>query len=129
VSEDDKEAARTAYLRRHPDAFWVIINFLKSIMHLQFCLFRGVKEIDIFLSKVDFGDFSFIHVKPKYVHYVSGIATALLGSGGNLHVDFAHMLDVDSLGFNVKVVANLSVDVKTLIVEMLQAAKSSEGRS
>jgi hypothetical protein len=32
--------------------------------------------------KVDFGDFSFLHIKPKAVRYVSGVATALLGSGG-----------------------------------------------
>ncbi|CAL9101414.1 uncharacterized protein LOC135673773 [Musa acuminata AAA Group] len=156
VSEDDNEAARTAYLRRHPDAFWV-----------------------------DFGDFSFIHIKPKYVRYVSGVATALLGSGEfdgeeykaakvdpisqftkpitshmnrdhqedtkaivqhstSVKVDFAHMQDVDSLGFNVKAGYQGSTlklripfprraqdrkDVKTLIVEMLQAAKSNEGLS
>ncbi|KAK8954882.1 hypothetical protein KSP39_PZI002286 [Platanthera zijinensis] len=52
VLENDREAARTAYLRRHPDAFWV-----------------------------DFGDFRFIQIKPKCIHYVSGVATALLGSG------------------------------------------------
>lgn len=55
-------------------------------------------------------------------------------------VDFAYMLDVDSLGFNVKAGYDGSVlklripfprraqdrkDVKTLIVEMLQAAKAS----
>uniref|UniRef100_A0A0E0ALQ4 DUF2470 domain-containing protein n=1 Tax=Oryza glumipatula TaxID=40148 RepID=A0A0E0ALQ4_9ORYZ len=57
-----------------------------------------------------------------------------------LIVDFAYMLDVDSLGFNVKAGYDGSVlklripfprraqdrkDVKTLIVEMLQAAKAS----
>ncbi|PKU65448.1 hypothetical protein MA16_Dca012170 [Dendrobium catenatum] len=118
VSEDDKEAVRAAYLRRHPNAFWV-----------------------------DFGDFCFIQIRPKFVHFVSGVATALLGSGdfnaeefraakvdpmsqfsvpislrnlssvieeyniliqkligrNNFQVDFAYILDVDSLGFNVKV--------------------------
>ncbi|WOL04233.1 hypothetical protein Cni_G12954 [Canna indica] len=153
VSNDDKGSARTAYLRRHPDAFWV-----------------------------DFGDFSFVRIKPKYVRYVSGIATALLGSGvfdgeeykaakvdpisqfaipvtshmnrdhsedtkaivqhsTSVKVDFAHMLDVDRLGFNVKAGYEGSTfklripfprpaqdrkDVKTLIVEMLQAAKSDQ---
>ncbi|XP_074585546.1 non-canonical heme oxygenase HOZ, chloroplastic isoform X2 [Curcuma longa] len=152
LSNDDKESARTTYLEKHPDAFWV-----------------------------DFGDFSFIRIKPKYVRYVSGIATALLGSGEfdgeeykaakvdpiaqftkpiashmnrdhaedtqaivqystSVKVDFAQMLDVDSLGFNVKAGfggSNLKLripfprpaqdrkDVKTLIVEMLQAAKSN----
>lgn len=38
--------------------------------------------IKICKIKVDFGDFSFLHIKPKAVRYVSGVATALLGSGG-----------------------------------------------
>ncbi|XP_019457131.1 PREDICTED: uncharacterized protein LOC109357615 isoform X2 [Lupinus angustifolius] len=149
VSEKDKEAVRTAYLARHPNAFWV-----------------------------DFGDFQFLRIEPKVVRFVSGVATALLGSGeftgdefkavkvdpiaqfskpvashmNNDHaedtkvivqhwtsvpVDFAHILDLDSLGFNVKAGYQGSTfklrvpfprraadrkDVKTLIVEMLQAA-------
>ncbi|OAY75951.1 hypothetical protein ACMD2_23535 [Ananas comosus] len=152
VSEDDRDGIRTAYLRRHPDAFWV-----------------------------DFGDFHFVHIKPKFVRYVSGVATALLGSGEfsaeeykagqvdpisqfsnpitshmnrdhaedtklivqhstSVKVDSAYMLDVDSLGFNVKAVyqgnsmklripfprpAQDRKDVKTLIVEMLQSARAS----
>ncbi|XP_052176695.1 glutamyl-tRNA reductase-binding protein, chloroplastic-like [Diospyros lotus] len=151
VSDKDREAIRTVYLARHPNAFWV-----------------------------DFGDFQFLRIEPKVIHYVSGIATASLGSGEfskeeyratkvdpiyqfskpivshmnkdhggdtklivqhstSIPVDFAHMLDLDSLGFNVKAgyqgdTFKLRVpfprravdrkDVKTLIVEMLQAAKS-----
>nr|CAB3458394.1 unnamed protein product [Digitaria exilis] len=175
VSDEQKDSVRTAYLRRHPDAFWV-----------------------------DFGDFSFLHIKPKAVRYVSGVATALLGSGEfsaaeykeakvdpisqfstpitshmnkdhaddtklivqhsttvkaiinslathgpwawdtHIVVDFAYMLDVDSLGFNVKAGYDGSVlklripfprqaqdrkDVKTLIVEMLQAAKATSSHA
>ncbi|XP_051215226.1 glutamyl-tRNA reductase-binding protein, chloroplastic [Lolium perenne] len=156
VSDEQKDAVRSAYLRRHPEAFWV-----------------------------DFGDFRFLHIKPKAVRYVSGVATALLGSGEfspaefkeakvdpisqfsapitghmnkdhaddtklivqhstNVKVDFAHMLDVDSLGINVKAGYDGSVlklripfsrraqdrkDVKTLIVEMLQAAKASSSHA
>ncbi|KAL5198951.1 hypothetical protein ABZP36_002463 [Zizania latifolia] len=152
VSDQEKDAVRSAYLRRHPEAFWV-----------------------------DFGDFRFLHIKPKAVRYVSGVATAILGSGEfsaaefkeakvdpisqfstpitshmnkdhaddtklivqhstTVKVDFAYMLDVDSLGFNVKAGYDGSVlklripfprraqdrkDVKTLIVEMLQAARAS----
>uniref|UniRef100_A0A0D9X0N1 DUF2470 domain-containing protein n=1 Tax=Leersia perrieri TaxID=77586 RepID=A0A0D9X0N1_9ORYZ len=130
VSDQEKDAVRSAYLRRHPEAFWV-----------------------------DFGDFRFLHIKPKAVRYVSGVATATLGSGEfaaaefkeakvdpisqfstPITVDFAYMLDVDSLGFNVKAGYDGSAlklripfprraqdrkDVKTLIVEMLQAAKAS----
>ncbi|KAE9599639.1 putative FMN-binding split barrel [Lupinus albus] len=149
VSEKDKEAVRAAYLAKHPNAFWV-----------------------------DFGDFHFLRIEPKVVRFVSGVATALLGSGeftgdefkaakvdpiaqfskpvashmNNDHaedtkvivqhwtsvpVDFADILDLDSLGFNVKAGYQGSTfklrvpfprraadrkDVKTLIVEMLQAA-------
>ncbi|KAF5941265.1 hypothetical protein HYC85_022432 [Camellia sinensis] len=52
VSENDREAICTAYLARHPNAFWV-----------------------------DFGDFQFVRIEPKVVRYVSGVATASLGSG------------------------------------------------
>ncbi|KAJ3674622.1 hypothetical protein LUZ60_005238 [Juncus effusus] len=152
VSEEETESVRGAYLKRHPDAFWV-----------------------------DFGDFSFVQIKPKFVRYVSGVATALLGSGEftgeefkaaqvdpisqfsypvtshmnkdhsddtklivqhstSVTLDFAYMLDLDSLGFNVKAgihgntmklripfprPAHDRKDVKTLIVEMLQAARAS----
>lgn len=152
VPDDDRDAVRSVYLKKHPDAFWV-----------------------------DFGDFHFIYIKPKFVRYVSGVATALLGSGEfraeeygaatvdpisyfsnpitshmnrdhgedtkaivqhstSVKVDFASMIDVDSLGFNVKAgyqgkTLKLRIpfprraqdrkDVKTLIVEMLQAAKAS----
>ncbi|KAL6532941.1 hypothetical protein OROGR_013901 [Orobanche gracilis] len=151
VSETDKEAVRTAYLARHPNAFWV-----------------------------DFGDFQFLRIEPEVVRYVSGIATALLGSGEftkeefkiakvdhiyqfskpiashmnkdhaddtklivqhstSIPVDYVYMLDIDSLGFNVKAGyqghtfklripftrrAEDRKDVKTLIVEMLQAART-----
>lgn len=151
VAENDKEAIRTAYLAKHPDAFWV-----------------------------DFGDFQFLRIEPRVIRYVSGVATAALGSGEfspeqfrlakvdpiyqfskpiashmnkdhgqdtklivqhltSIPVDFAHILDVDSLGFNVKAGyegntlklripftrrATERKDVKTLIVEMLDAAKS-----
>ncbi|KAF4368518.1 hypothetical protein F8388_018642 [Cannabis sativa] len=150
VSEIDKASVRSAYLARHPNAFWV-----------------------------DFGDFQFLRIQPKVVRYVSGVATALLGSGEfsseeykdakvdpiaqfskpvvthmnkdheddtkvivqhstSIPVDFAYMLDLDSLGFNVKAGyqgntfklripfprrAEDRKDVKTLIVEMLRAAK------
>ncbi|XP_050238191.1 uncharacterized protein LOC126687678 [Mercurialis annua] len=151
VSEEDITSIRSAYLAKHPNAFWV-----------------------------DFGDFQFIRIEPKVVRYVSGVATALLGSGEfskeeyqaakvdsisqfskpvashmnrdhgedtrlivqhamSIPVDSAYILDIDSLGFNVKAIcqgngyklripfprrAEDRKDVKTLIVEMLQAAKS-----
>ncbi|KAJ8448091.1 hypothetical protein Cgig2_031815 [Carnegiea gigantea] len=107
---------------------------------------------------VDFGDFQFLKIQPKAVRYVSGVATAVLGSGEfsgeeysaatvdpvsqfskPITVDSAYMLDLDRLGFNVKAsylgkTYKLRIpfprpavdrkDVKTLIVEMLQSARS-----
>ncbi|KAG0466901.1 hypothetical protein HPP92_018481 [Vanilla planifolia] len=152
VSENDREAVRSAYLRRHPNAFWV-----------------------------DFGDFCFFQINPKFVRYVTGVATASLGSGEftieeykavkvdpiyqfsvpitslmnkvhaedtkaivqhytSIKVDSAYMLDVDSLGFNVKACyqgynfklripfpkrAHIRKDAKTNIMEMLEAAKAT----
>ncbi|XP_047338062.1 glutamyl-tRNA reductase-binding protein, chloroplastic [Impatiens glandulifera] len=151
VPESDRDAVRTAYLAKHPSAFWV-----------------------------DFGDFQFLRIEPKVVRYVSGVATAILGSGEfskaeyslaqvdpihkfskpiashmnkdhedetklivhhvtSIPVDLALILDVDSLGFNVKAgykgenfklripfprQAADRKDVKNLIVEMLEAARS-----
>ncbi|KAG6413595.1 hypothetical protein SASPL_126309 [Salvia splendens] len=151
VAESETEAIRSAYLATHPEAFWV-----------------------------DFGDFQFLRIEPKVVRYVSGVATALLGSGEfskeefrtakvdpvyqfskpitshmnkdhadetklivqhstSVPVEFADMLDIDSLGFNVKAGCQGNTfklripftrratdrkDVKTLIVEMLQAART-----
>ncbi|XP_055800860.1 uncharacterized protein LOC129870213 [Solanum dulcamara] len=151
VLETEKEGIRATYLARHPKAFWV-----------------------------DFGDFQFMRIEPRIVRYVSGVATAILGSGEfskeefrtakvdpiyqfskpitshmnkdhaedtklivqhstSVPVDFAYMLDVDSLGFNVKACyqdnnfklrvpfprrAGDRKDVKALIVEMLQAART-----
>lgn len=151
VAEEDRAAVRTAYLAKHPNAFWV-----------------------------DFGDFQFLRIQPKVVRYVSGVATALLGSGEfsgeeysaakvdpisqfskpvvshmnkdhaedtklivqhstMIPVDSAYLLDLDHLGLNVKAsylgkTYKLRIpfprpaadrkDVKTLIVDMLLAAKS-----
>ncbi|XP_048139190.1 uncharacterized protein LOC115737625 isoform X3 [Rhodamnia argentea] len=145
VPEKDRESARAMYLSKHPNAFWV-----------------------------DFGDFQFMRIEPRAVRFVSGVATALLGSGEfvreeykaakvdpiaqfakpvtshmnrdhaedtKLIVDSAYMLDLDSLGFNVKATCQGSnfklripfprqaadrKDVKTLVVEMLQAAKGQD---
>ncbi|KAK9068567.1 hypothetical protein SSX86_012682 [Deinandra increscens subsp. villosa] len=156
VPENERDAVRTTYIARHPDAFWV-----------------------------DFDDFLFLRIEPKVVCYVSGVATSLFRSGeftnnefraANVDqiyqfskpitshmnkdhsndtklivqhstlvpVDFAYMLDVDSLGFNVKAGyqdknfklrvafprrAGERKDVKTLIIEMLQAAKSRKEKN
>lgn len=43
------------------------------------------------MVKVDFGDFQFLRIEPKVVRFVSGVATALLGSGG-LFIYFFNLL-------------------------------------
>ncbi|MBA0742304.1 hypothetical protein Gogos_015372, partial [Gossypium gossypioides] len=63
VSEKDQAAIRTAYLAKHPNAFWIENSAYVPIL------------------KVDFADFQFMRIEPKVVRYVSGVATALLGSG------------------------------------------------
>ncbi|KAI0519834.1 hypothetical protein KFK09_007295 [Dendrobium nobile] len=96
--------------------------------------------------RFDFGDFCFIKIRPKLVHFVSRVATALLGSGDfnaeefgaakvdpisqfsvpisshmnkdrsentkaivehstSIKVDFAYILDMNNLGFNIKISA------------------------
>lgn len=152
VPENEQEASRASYLRKHPGAFWV-----------------------------DFGDFQFVRIEPKCVRYVSGVATAMLGSGEftgeeykmakvdpisqfsipvashmnrdhaedtklivqhslSMKVDSAQIIDLDRLGFNVKAgyqgkTVKLRIpfprpaedrrDVKNLIVQMLEAAKQN----
>ena len=53
--------------------------FLECIF-VAFC--QGEDLIISSIFKVDFGDFQFMRIEPKVVRYVSGVATALLGSGG-----------------------------------------------
>ncbi|KAJ4789829.1 Root border cell-specific protein [Rhynchospora pubera] len=162
VAAEEREEVRAAYLKNIQMHFGFASNFLPRLL-------------------VDFGDFRFVQIKPRSIHYVSGVATARLGSGEftaeefrtakvdpisqfskpvtshmnrdhsedtklivqhstSVKVDSAYMLDLDSLGFSVKAEyegktmklripfprpAQDRKDVKTLIVEMLQAAKSS----
>ncbi|OIW20294.1 hypothetical protein TanjilG_08254 [Lupinus angustifolius] len=98
VSEKDEEAIRAAYLARHPNAFWV-----------------------------DFGDFHFLRIEPKEfsggeykaakVDPIAQFSKPVVSYMNNDHaedtkvivkhwtsvpVDFADILDLDSLGFNVK---------------------------
>lgn len=51
--------------------------------------------------KVDFGDFQFLRIEPKVVRYVSGVATALLGSGGS-YVAIQLKLDMKNFELSFK---------------------------
>ncbi|XP_052163881.1 glutamyl-tRNA reductase-binding protein, chloroplastic isoform X2 [Oryza glaberrima] len=140
VSDQEKDAVRSAYLRRHPEAFWP-----KAVRYVS-----GVAT-----AILGSGEFSAAEFKEAKVDPISQFSTPITSHMNKDHsddtklivqysttvkVDFAYMLDVDSLGFNVKAGYDGSVlklripfprraqdrkDVKTLIVEMLQAAKAS----
>ncbi|KAI3688076.1 hypothetical protein L1987_81782 [Smallanthus sonchifolius] len=130
VPNEDRDVIRTAYLARHPEAFWVDFALLGSG--------EFTKE-EFAAAKVDpISQFS----KPVTSHMNkdhSDDTKLMVQHSTSVPVDFAYMLDLDSLGFNVKVGyqgrefklripfsrrAEDRKDVKTLIVEMLQAAKS-----
>ncbi|KAJ0502982.1 putative FMN-binding split barrel, heme oxygenase HugZ-like superfamily [Helianthus annuus] len=61
VPENARDAVRTTYMARHPDAVWVKFS-----------------DTPVF---VDFDDFMFLRIEPKAVRFVSGVATALFQSG------------------------------------------------
>lgn len=67
-------------LRHFGYAMWTILLFWKHMLFYE-VLISDEKKMP---NKVDFGDFRFLHIKPKAVRYVSGVATAILGSGGML---------------------------------------------
>ncbi|PIA60065.1 hypothetical protein AQUCO_00400740v1, partial [Aquilegia coerulea] len=81
VPEKDKDVIRTAYLRRHPNAFWV-----------------------------DFGDFQFMRIEPKVVGYVTGVATALQRSGECKKEEF-EAAKVDPISqFSIPVATHMNKD-------------------
>jgi hypothetical protein len=57
----------------------MLLFFLKCIF---IAIYQGRDLIISSTIKVDFGDFQFMRIEPKVARYVSGVATALLGSGG-----------------------------------------------
>ncbi|GFP84163.1 hypothetical protein PHJA_000560000 [Phtheirospermum japonicum] len=151
VAENELEDIRTAYMTTHPDAFWVDFGdfqFLRvepKIVRYVFGVATALFESGEFSSeeyrtaKVDpIYQFS----KPITSHMNKDHAEdtkLIVQHSTSIPVEFAYMLDVDSLGFNVKAHhqgnnfklripftrrAVERKDVKTLIIEMLQAAKT-----
>ncbi|RQO99026.1 hypothetical protein POPTR_013G057700v4 [Populus trichocarpa] len=151
VSEKDVTAVRTAYLAKHPGAFRVdfgdfqfmriepkAVQYVSGVATTLFGSGEFSKE-EYQTAKVDpIAQFS----KPVASHMNRDHAEdtrLIVQHSTSIPVDSAYMLDVDSLGFNVKAVyqgntyklripfprrAEERKDVKTLVVEMLQAAKS-----
>ncbi|XP_031103457.1 glutamyl-tRNA reductase-binding protein, chloroplastic-like [Ipomoea triloba] len=150
VAETDKDAVHAAYLARHPDAFWVdfedfqflriepkVIKYLPGVA--TGLLVSEFSEEDFRSAKIDpIYQFS----KPISSHMNKDHAEdtkLIVQHSTSVTVEFAEMLDVDSLGFNVKAGYQGSTfklrvpfprraverkDVKTLIIQMLQAAKT-----
>ncbi|KAH8491301.1 hypothetical protein H0E87_023453 [Populus deltoides] len=151
VSEKDVTAVRTAYLAKHPDAFRVdfgdfqfmriepkAVQYVSGVATTLLGSGEFSKE-EYRTAKVDpIAQFS----KPVASHMNRDHAEdtrLIVQHSTSIPVDSVYMLDVDSLGFNVKAVyqgntyklripfprrAEERKDVKTLVVEMLQAAKS-----
>lgn len=151
VPEMEIDVVRTSYLAKHPDAFWVDFE--------DFRFFRIEPKVVTFVSGVatalfqsgEFNNEEFKEAKVDQIYQFSKPITShmnkdhlndtklIVQHSTSIPVDSAYMLDVDSLGFNVKANyqdnnfklripftrrAKERKDVKTLIIEMLQAAKS-----
>ncbi|XP_052173578.1 uncharacterized protein LOC127788923 isoform X7 [Diospyros lotus] len=151
ISEEDRESAYNAYLSRHPNAFGVDSgNFL--FMRIEPKVVRYVSGVATGL--LDSGEFSMeeyiaAEVDPIY-QFSKPISShmnkdhsedtkLIVQHATSIPVDSAHMLDLDSLGFNVKAIYQGDAfklripfprravdrkDVRTLVIEMLQASKS-----
>ncbi|XP_052173572.1 uncharacterized protein LOC127788923 isoform X2 [Diospyros lotus] len=116
ISEEDRESAYNAYLSRHPNAFGVDSgNFL--FMRIEPKVVRYVSGVATGL--LDSGEFSMeeyiaAEVDPIY-QFSKPISShmnkdhsedtkLIVQHATSIPVDSAHMLDLDSLGFNVKAI-------------------------
>ncbi|KAF6150175.1 hypothetical protein GIB67_023130 [Kingdonia uniflora] len=150
VPEKDRDAIRTTYLRRHSNAFWVDFGDFQ-FMRIQPKVVRyvsGVASSFLGTGEYDKNDFQAAKVDPISQFSVPVMShmnkdhtedtKAIVQHSTKIQVDSAYMLDLDSLGFNVKAGyqgetfklrisfprrAEDRKDVKLLIVEMLKAAK------
>ncbi|XP_024960946.1 uncharacterized protein LOC112501522 [Cynara cardunculus var. scolymus] len=151
VSETDRDAIRKAYLARHPDASWVDFDDFR-FLRIQPKAVRFVSGVaTALLRSGEFTNEEFREAKVDQIYQFSKPISShmnkdhsndtklIVQHSTSVPVDFAYMLDVDSLGFNVKAgykdskfklripfprPAEERKDVKTLIIVMLQAAKS-----
>ncbi|KAG8371796.1 hypothetical protein BUALT_Bualt12G0000400 [Buddleja alternifolia] len=151
VPESNREAIRNAYLAVHPDASWVDFDDFQ-ILRIEPKVVRYVSGVATALfrsGEFSYNEFRTAKVDPIY-QFSKPIAShmnkdhakdtkLIVQHSTSVPVEFACILDVDSLGFNVKAgcqgdTFKLRIpftrraaerkDVKTLIIEMLQAAKS-----
>ncbi|GER52443.1 root border cell-specific protein-like protein [Striga asiatica] len=151
VADSELDSVRSAYLTSHPNAFWVDFgDFL--FLRIEPWIVRYVSGVatDLFQSGEFSGEeFRTAKVDPLY-QFSEPIAShmnkdhaqdtkLIVQHSTSVPVDYAYMLDVDTLGFNVKAGydgnnfklripfpkrAVERKDVKALIIEMLQAAEA-----
>lgn len=151
IAEEDTVAVRTAYLTKHSDAFWVDFNDFQffKIQPKVVCYVSGVAT-----ALLRSGEFSREEYAAAEVDPISQFSVPIASHMNKDHADdtklivqhsttipveSAYMLDVDRLGFYVKASykgrtyklripfprpAVIRKDVKMLVIEMLQAAKS-----
>ncbi|KAL7098140.1 hypothetical protein ACP275_10G186600 [Erythranthe tilingii] len=151
VSESNLEAVRTAYTTKHPDAFSVDFGDFQ-FLRIEPKVVRYVSDVATALFRSgEFSDDEFRTAKVDPIYQFSKPIASHMNKDhsedtklivqhySSVPVEYAHMLDVDSLGFSVKAgyegnTLKLRVpftrgaterkDVKTLIIEMLQTAKT-----
>lgn len=151
ISTEEWESVRSVYLERHPDAFWVDFGDFrlvrvnpKKIRFLAgsataFVTFGELDGEEYTAGAVDpIAQFTAPiagHMNKDHADQTRAIAEASLG----VKIDYAKMLQVDRLGFNIEAghdgkpvklripfprPAQDRKDVKNLIVEMLQGSAS-----
>ncbi|XP_023543214.1 glutamyl-tRNA reductase-binding protein, chloroplastic-like [Cucurbita pepo subsp. pepo] len=150
VPEEDRLAVRAAYLSKHPNAFWVDFGDFQFV-YIKPKVIRYVSGVAT--ASLASGELSGEEYKAAQVDPVAQFSKPITSHMNRDHaedtknivrhwtsipVDSAIMLDLDSLGFNVEAGyqgssfklrvpfprrAENRKDVKTLVVEMLEAAK------
>ncbi|KAL8217105.1 hypothetical protein R6Q57_023942 [Mikania cordata] len=151
VPNEDRDVICASYLTRHPEAFWVDFGDFQ-FMRIEPKVVRFVSGVaTALLRSGEFTKEKFAAAKVDPIYQFSKPVTSHMNKDHSddtklmvqhstlVLVDSAYMLDLDSLGFNVKASyqgsdfklripfprrAEDRKEVKTLIVEMLQAAKS-----
>ncbi|KAL0452902.1 UNVERIFIED_CONTAM: hypothetical protein Slati_1268300 [Sesamum latifolium] len=114
VAESNVEAIRTAYMATHPDAFWVDFGDFQ-FLRLEPKVIRFVSGVaTALLRSGEFSNEEFRAAKVDPIYQFSKPITShmnkdhaedtklIVQHSTSVPVEFAYMLDVDSLGFNVK---------------------------
>nr|GMD47844.1 Glutamyl-tRNA reductase-binding protein [Ipomoea batatas] len=108
VAETDKDSVHAAYLARHPDAFWVDFEDFQ-FLRIEPKVIKYLPGVATEFSEEDFRsakiDPIYQFSKPISSHMNKDHAEdtkLIVQHSTSVTVEFAEMLDVDSLGFNVK---------------------------